>query len=46
LTGFVSHMGSDEHGHYVAFSYINDQWWLFDDANVTTVNEIAIFRDN
>lgn len=33
---FVCHQGRSMHGgHYVAYIYTNDQWWLCDDENVT-----------
>jgi ubiquitin C-terminal hydrolase len=43
LTALVSHIGSPEDGHYVAFCRTNENWWLFNDSRASIVNETALF---
>jgi hypothetical protein len=47
LIGIISHQGTAmTQGHYIAFCYINQSWYLFDDSHVQIVDEIAVFQDN
>lgn len=39
LRGFIVHTGVYSSGHYVCISKIMDVWYLFDDQNVTKLNE-------
>jgi hypothetical protein len=41
-----SDIGSHAQGHHVAFSYLNDKWWLFNGEPLGIVNETAVFLHN
>lgn len=40
LVAMVIHYGSIDHGHYICFRKIDDQWYVFNDANVRKMAKI------
>jgi hypothetical protein len=46
LTWLTSYIWSHAQGQYVAFSSLDDEWWLFNDAIVRIVHASAGFQDN
>jgi len=46
LAGVIAHTGSLGGGHYTAYGYNSQQWFLFNDATVAPVNEEQVVTHN
>lgn len=45
LIGVIHHYGNYGSGHYVSFSKVNDDWYLFNDASVSKIEKMK-FNDS
>jgi ubiquitin C-terminal hydrolase len=39
LKGFIIHYGNIHGGHYIYISNINNNWYIFDDSNISLIND-------
>jgi len=42
LSSVVVHKGKMDSGHYISFSRVNDEWFMFDDSKVVIVDESEV----
>ncbi|EGR34421.1 ubiquitin specific peptidase 31, putative [Ichthyophthirius multifiliis] len=45
LYAVINHQGNLNGGHYTAFAFNQDKWWLFNDSEVKQVNEKDVCTD-
>jgi len=42
LASVIQHKGKMDSGHYISFSRVDDEWFMFDDSKVVVVEESRV----